>query len=200
MPAVTTTKADDLVRRGASIVKRYARTEVDTATLQDLAAVLIELRSCFTDPSGGTDWRGRTNEYRQAAARIYAAGKLSPEDLHRLQSAVRYHVGNLLRERLTPEELEHLGLDPTDYRQRMIDRRAEAQAAATALLGEQGDGSDSTPDQAERLLTAAIILIERVAKYGFDPAPDPEQYERIFALLLRLHASHEVIETLLAEP
>lgn len=85
--------------------------------LRRAAGHLVELRGLYTTRDGDPDWRGQSWAYRQAVGEVYAEAGLEPDDP--LKVALRYHIGNALREDLTEEQLEHAGLTLKPPRERM---------------------------------------------------------------------------------
>src|SRR4051794_5299906 len=108
--AMSTTPAQ-LVDEGVKVLRRYL-TDHRTDHLKQLAEIVIQLRSAHTLEDGRTDWSGRSPAYRQSMADIYTRARVPPEKLDTVQAALRYHVGNLLRDRAKDEELGAVGLSP----------------------------------------------------------------------------------------
>jgi hypothetical protein len=107
-----------------------------THHLRATADLLVDLRALHEGADGGVDWRGKSFAYRDLVRSIYAAAGLPPESGDTTKTALRYHVGNALRERLTPDELDEVGLSALDPRDRQASRRASL-----------GEGSTATPDR-----------------------------------------------------
>ncbi|MET9959319.1 hypothetical protein ABZ128_09555 [Streptomyces sp. NPDC006326] len=96
-----------LVARGIASLKRHQQISGEqTVLLRNVARVLVEMRRRTGN------WGGRGKEYRDFAARIYSGAGIAPDSLDSVQAAVRYHIGNILREVATPEELEDHKLQP----------------------------------------------------------------------------------------
>lgn len=154
-------RIDVLVAKGATLVRNYATTETTkTVLLRELARVVVELRSMFATEDGRTDWAGRSFIYRETVARIYSEANVPADSVDGMQSALRYHIGNVLRDVAPPAELDGLGLQskrPVDRVKDSRDRLA-ALARAGAALDKQGRGPRDirlvrTVAQAEVLLT-----------------------------------------------
>jgi hypothetical protein len=131
--------APDIVRRRVSeeevravaveLIRAYiAVGETTTEILRRLALCVIKLRSYYRTADGEVDWRGRSWEYRQAAEALYAEAGVPPDSASGIQSALRYHVGNYLRELVEPAQLAAVGLLPTSPRERIQVQREEAHA------------------------------------------------------------------------
>lgn len=149
-----------LIQEGANLVRNYAHFEDSKTTLlRELARVIVELRGYFQTEDGRTDWAGRSFTYRETVARIYQDAGVPADSLEGMQSALRYHIGNVLRDHAPPQELEDLGLKS----QRPVERvkasreRLAALARAGAALEKQGRAKDvrliRVVSQAEVLLT-----------------------------------------------
>lgn len=128
-----------------------------TDLLKAAAEHIVELRARHRLDSGDTDWAGRSQPYRTDIAEIYArAGVTTYQERDRLQSALRYHVGNLIRERATAEELERAGLYRETPRDRMHNTREAMQAAASV----SGAMPKSLRGDLPRILAYAEALLE----------------------------------------
>jgi hypothetical protein len=129
-----------LVARGAAYAREYAAIEHKPELLaKNLAVVLLALRKQHDD------WLGRYKPYRQDAGEVYRLANLSDkEQLERLQSTVRYHLGNMLRRYLTPRELRALGLHDSSPLERQQDTRA-TNAALVKALKVSTQVAESTP-------------------------------------------------------
>ncbi|WP_328967948.1 hypothetical protein [Streptomyces sp. NBC_00239] len=102
---------ESLIARGAAYARAYDRIKSDETTLlRNIAAVLVCIRErCLTE-DGRPDWTGRTNEYRVEAGRVYAEAGIPRDSADSIQAAVRYHVGKIIREYVSAEELSDYGL------------------------------------------------------------------------------------------
>ncbi|GGX26877.1 hypothetical protein [Streptomyces chryseus] len=119
--------APALIARGAAYVREFADVENRPEVLtRSLAVVLIALRRIHDDP------RGRKHAYRMDAAEIYRSAGIPSKTEGNLQQAVRWHVGNMLREVLTAGELEEHGLLPDSPLERLQTNRKTTAALLTA--------------------------------------------------------------------
>ncbi|WP_433286561.1 hypothetical protein [Micromonospora sp. CA-244673] len=123
---------------------RQTTGERRTILLRDLAEQMVDLREHYLTPSGDPDWTGRTGVYRYAVRELYGQAGYSPEERKAIQTATRYHVGNLVRARVPQEAAEALGLERTTPkdRNRLRSRRdrdelRELLAEARELLAAQ---------------------------------------------------------------
>jgi anti-sigma regulatory factor (Ser/Thr protein kinase) len=124
-----------------------------TDDLRKAAECFVSARAHFYTRTGEADWTGRSHAYRQWVRDIYSAAHVPGDELTRVQTAVRYHVNNVLHERLDDEALAALGLRPASARQRSVDQRA--QKSDTLRLVEPG-----APYTAEELRAASRILAD----------------------------------------
>jgi hypothetical protein len=128
----------DLQRAATRELRKAVAAEGADRThhLRATADLLVDLRALHLDAEGAPDWRGKTFAYRDLVNSVYAAAGLPPESGDTTKTALRYHVGNALRERLTPDELDEVGLSALDPRDRQASRRASL-----------GEGTSATPDR-----------------------------------------------------
>lgn len=129
------TSLPSLKNKAHALLRDYQNAEAEARTpiTRSLAKVLVEARSHFTDAEGEADWKGKTYPYRQWVRGVFDEANLRGEESKRVQSAIRYHVGAALRDRLSPEDLEKHGLIPQTPRERSHDRRQARAAMMNAL-------------------------------------------------------------------
>jgi hypothetical protein len=128
-----------LLARGAAYTKEYERIEHHpTILLKNIAAIVIAIRIQLDD------MRGSGHEYRQKIAGMYRQSGIGPDSTSKVQTAVRWHVNNLLRRHMTARELEAINLKPTSALERMQDSRAK-NAALIAGLKAAETAEASTP-------------------------------------------------------
>lgn len=121
---------DTLVSEGATILKKIGDLDGKRTVLyRSLAEVVFKLRSKFKTPDGQKDYTGRTVEYREAVQAMYEAANVLPDSQSNVQAAIRYHIGEVLRERLTPKELRALGLNVKSPKERANGRAKEEREA-----------------------------------------------------------------------
>jgi len=149
-----------LIADAARRMRDYVRSgRSRTDLLKEVAEIILELRRSYTLEDGRADWSGRSPAYRAAVARIYKEGGVPRDRYDTVQAAVRYHLGNLLRERVPVDELEAVGLSSIAPRER-INRTRDVVAALAA----DGSVASITGDPL-RLVTHAEALLDFV-----DPA------------------------------
>ena len=134
--------------------------------IRTCADLLVSLREHFLTDDGRPDWTGRTWPYRACVRELYSRAGISQNEAPTLQAAIRYHAGNVLRERLTPEELEELGIGPEGPRERTRAAHSERSAVLATL---RGAGS---PADALRAVAMVAAVLDKVT---------PEQLERLRA-------------------
>lgn len=119
----------------ADALRAYPHAEESdrTALLHEAAGYLVDARSLFYTADGTPDWRGRSYAYRRWVGDVYNEAGLPRDVLPTVQAAVRYHVGNVLRERLSADELAGLGLRSVGPRERSVEKR-NRQALVLALF------------------------------------------------------------------
>lgn len=152
-----------LIEEGVSLMTAYLETNrTRTDLLKQLAELIVELRSRHTLEDGTPDWSGRTPEYRQAISEIYRRGGV-PESLNdTIQAALRYHVGNLLRNRAPQTELKHVGLTSTSPKERMLRQRRELTTLRDQDRVSRATGKKRRPD----LLSALSVAQDLLYNYG----------------------------------
>jgi hypothetical protein len=144
----------ELVARGAAYAREYARVEHQpTILLKNIAAVVVAIRRKHDD------MLGKSHDYRQEVAGMYRSANIPPDSADRIQKAVRWHVGNLLRQTLTPRELKRLELLPTSPLERLQDSRA-TNAAIIRAANVSADVSASTPAKKAKGKGAQVAIPE----------------------------------------
>ena len=117
-----------------------ATDETRTPLLRTAAGLLVSAREFFKNDKGEADWNGRTYAYRQWARDVYSDAGIVGEELPATQAAVRYHVSNVLRERLDEDELANRGLLKQGGRERRNERRRQQDAVLSALTSRDLQG------------------------------------------------------------
>lgn len=102
----------DYVTRGFSGTE-LLRTAADSA---------VAAREHFYSANGEPDWLGRTHAYRIWIREVYSKAGIQTADLSKIQAAVRYHVSAALRERISDEAREDLGLRAETARERSAEK------------------------------------------------------------------------------
>ncbi|MEU7039828.1 hypothetical protein AB0A77_02065 [Streptomyces varsoviensis] len=159
-----------LTTRGAAYLQEYVRTERrSTLLMKNLAVVVIEMRRRFTTEDGLPDMRGRSYPYRERIAEVYLRAGVPEDSEDRIRANLRYHIGNLLREELTPQELEDYGLLPAAPRDRKRAKDAERDALVAAARAEL------TAGEADKAVVAARSASAPSQDEGGSPGSQAEK-------------------------
>lgn len=158
-------------REATRLLKRYvsAPEEEKTPTLRRLAEILVHTRERFLRDDGTPDWNGRTHPYRAWVREIYSEANIADDDRATIQSAIRYHVGAVLRATLDEDTLQAYGLLPQTPRERSKDRRQNRSALLTALNSREIAGG------ALLALSTAFMVLTRVDPAEIVALPERER-------------------------
>jgi hypothetical protein len=140
-------------------IRAYLVNE-STSHLRAAARDVVEIRSRMTTGDGRPDWGGRSSGYRRAIAEILQAAGVPAESRQGVQSGIRYHLGNALRERLTADELRDAGMSHLAPKERMRGRKAAVVAVAESVGVTAGSLEGNPP----RVLARAAALLEYAAR------------------------------------
>lgn len=150
----STTALDDLQRQAVSSLGRYFTVPESerTEALRETAGHFISAREHFFTREGAPDWLGRTYAYRSWVREVMSEARVPSDDISTVQSAIRYHTGNVLRDRLDDDTLDALGLRPSSPRERSVEKR-ERNSETLALFG----GGSAITDAGDMLQAAKMI-------------------------------------------
>lgn len=137
--------------------------------LRACAAVIVEIRAHFILEDGRTDWGGRSPAYRKIIHDIYQRAHVPTDRYDTVQAALRYHVGNLLRDRVSADDLAAVGLSGVSPKQRLARTREVVSA-----LSKSGEITELTGDPV-RLLIYAEALLDHIAEDALDGLSAPEK-------------------------
>lgn len=164
-------RLDALQRDAVRALKKRASASPGerTAYLQSVATNFVDAREFFFTKEGEPDWQGRTHAYRSWVRETMTLAGVPTDELANVQSAIRYHTGNIVRERLSEEQLEDAGLTAAGPRERAAALR-EHQAEVLALV----DGGAMIADGASLRQLASVIRkalrrVDRSAASGLTP-------------------------------
>lgn len=132
-----------------------ARTEL----LRDAARLFIDARGHFFTREGEPDWLGRTYAYRTWVREVMSSAHVPGDEVSSLQAAIRYHSGNILRDRLNEEEIADLGLRKESPRERSIDKR-ERTSETLSIFG--GGAELGSAEEIFQLCTLTLRALARV--------------------------------------
>jgi hypothetical protein len=160
--------------RAVEALRTYSTTaEADrTDYLRQTAVAFIDAREHFFTAEGEPDWQGRTYAYRQWVRETMGLAAIPADQLPTIQSAVRYHAGNVIRSRLTPEQLTDLGLRADSPRERSVGKRERHSATLSIFSGGGRELDDAAAIlSASRMIEAALRRVSLPA-VGALPARD----------------------------
>lgn len=142
-------------------IRRYFESEGPEATvrLREVARAMVQAREQFTLMDGTPDWKGRSGDYRRWIGE--ALTEAGVEDRHSLQSALRYHTGELIRQRLSERELEEYGFLPDSPRTQISERRSEMQSLYNLVAGSGPIKQVDDREAALRLIKHMLSRVER---------------------------------------
>ena len=126
----------------ADEVRAATREVVDgkynTQHMRRAAEVMLDLRQTFTDRNGQVDIAGNSYPYRLAVREVMSRANVEGAERARVMNTIRYHLGNILRERFTAEELEEMGLDPrSPLARQKADREQRSRVLRVAVAPEE---------------------------------------------------------------
>jgi len=153
---------NDLTREAVDLLRKHRDADGETpGLLRQVADLFVDLRQLFITPSGEPDWTGSTKAYKMAVRGIFSDAGYQGQRRATVQASIRYHVNNVLRERLTPEELDYLGLHRESARQRhSVQRTTQAE-----MFAAMRPTSEPVPDRVVDpmwALTGAAGLLQHV--------------------------------------
>lgn len=168
--------ATTLVKHGADLLREYVSVEEKRSdTLRNLAVIVVGIRAKTSGQDGKPDWAGRSPDYRAHITAMYEQAGVPTDSQANVQAALRYHVGNVLRDKVSTKDLQHAGLKAQSPKDRQQARQSKAgrngspkdmQAAcdaATALLQVAGDMPPPTTDDARARVAIALLQVEHLA-------------------------------------
>ena len=150
---------NELQNEAVTALREYQRTR-GTECLRTVAGAFVSAREHFYTRDGAPDWLGATHAYRQWTREAYDRAGTPEAELSRLQASVRYHVGNLMRERLDPDEVADLGLREASPRERAVEKR-ERTSETLNLFG--GGYPITERDEALTALSVLAVTLRRIA-------------------------------------
>lgn len=180
------------IQKDATDAIRASLTASDndrTSLLRDAARLFIDARAHFFTREGEPDWRGRTYAYRTWVREVMSAANVPGDAITSLQAAIRYHSGNLLRDRLGDEEIADLGLRKESPRERSVEKR-ERTSETLNLFGAGGEISD--PGEISQLCTLAERALARVNATGLTAKDRKTTREALTRLAEKASALAEV--------
>lgn len=149
---------NELQNEAVTALREYKRTR-GTECLRTVASTFVAAREHFYTRDGAPDWLGATHAYRQWTREAYDRAGTPEAELSRLQASVRYHVGNIMREKLDPDEVADLGLREASPRERAVEKR-ERTSETLNLFG--GGYPITEPGEALTALSVLEVTLRRI--------------------------------------
>lgn len=148
----------EIVRRLKALRETEDR-ERRTTLAREVARSAVDLREFYL-VDGRADIAGRSHAYLSTMRDLWSkAGYTDADERDRVQAQVRYHVGNIIRDRVTADDLEAAGLQAPSPRgqsnTRYRARSALAEAAVSAPIGD-------TDADLVRAVGAAHAILQRL--------------------------------------
>lgn len=84
--------------------------QYNTSHMRKAAEAVVDLRATFIDREGRPDMGGNSFAYREALREAVAEAGVPASERTKLMTTIRYHIGNVMRDRYTAEQLESWGL------------------------------------------------------------------------------------------
>jgi hypothetical protein len=160
MPQTPAANLDALQNAAVDALRRYPTAVGSDATdaLRAVATMFVTAREHFYTRTGETDWLGQTHAYRAWVRETLDAAQFSPDMAATVPSAIRYHVGSALRERLDPSTLDALGLRTPSPRERSVEKR-QGQSALLSLF--RGGARFTMAEQMLSVTSATLVALRR---------------------------------------
>lgn len=136
-----------------------------TALLRDLGEATVSLREHFLTTDGEPDWAGRTGAYRAAITDLYSSAGYGIDDARATQKVARYHIANTLRDHLSPEDIEAIGLRAETPRERQAELRGRT-AAIVAAASASANGNGEAPETAEERIAYLRDVLSTLSAVG----------------------------------
>lgn len=150
-------RAGEITEQATRLLREYVESgRTRTDILKQVASLIVDLRALHTLDDGRVDWSGRSPGYRAAMNEIYRGAGVTADKADTVQAALRYHVGNLLRDRASDEALEEVGLTSITPKARLARQREVVAALATT-----GSVAEVLNDPL-RLLAHAEVLLDYI--------------------------------------
>jgi hypothetical protein len=161
--AEKTMSLTSIQRKAVDCLRAYMRGGDDKTThLREAATAFVDAREHFFTPEGSADWLGRTGAYRRWIRETFTLANVPNDERSTIQAAVRYHTGNILRDKLDADTLEDLGLRSEGPRERSTEKRV-TQSATLSLFG----GGQAITD-AEQMLSAFRLMETALRRVSVD--------------------------------
>ncbi len=132
-----------------------------TTNLRTVAEAFFDAREHFFTPEGTPDWKGRTHAYRVWVRETMRNANIQKDGLATVQAAIRYHVGNVARERMDAGALADLGLNAASPRERSIEKRGRNSEILNIFGG--GGAEIVTPEEVLLTIRSVGVALARIS-------------------------------------
>lgn len=182
-PSIKTLQA-----HGTDLLRQYVETDAKrTEVLRNLAKVVVGIRAQTMTGDGKTpDWAGQSQAYRDVIRAMYDEAGIPTDASANVQAALRYHIGEVLREVVSPSALTKAGLTTKGPRDRARTRNGE-QASAAVSNGQRQAPSEA-PTDPEEAMRAAIQFVQHA-----HATPAPKDPSVLLILCLSLEHACQVL-------
>ena len=134
--------------------------EYDTVEMHAAADALVDMRMLYTNRDGQPDLKGASFEYRRSVSDGLADAGVDASRRSQVMAALRYHVGNRVRARFTPEELQEYGLNAHSPHDR---QRAEREMISGIVRVATNPRAEVTePEEAVKTAQMAAQMLENI--------------------------------------
>jgi hypothetical protein len=133
-----------------------------TTNLRTVAEAFFDAREHFFTPEGTPDWKGRTHAYRVWVRETMRTADIQKGELTTVQAAIRYHVGNVVRERMDDGALMDLGLSKSSPRERSVEKRGR-NSEILAIFG-AGGAEIATPEEVLLTVRSIGVALARISQ------------------------------------
>lgn len=186
MTNTTATLAD--IQKAATDALYQSLSAADTERtdlLRGVARNFVDARAHFFNRDGEPDWTGRTHAYRAWVREVMSRAHVPGDEVTTLQAAIRYHSGNVLRERLGDEVIADLGLRKESPRERSVEKR-ERTSETLGIFGAGGEIASLA--EINLLCTLAGRALARVNTAGLSRSERQKAREALSELAERASA------------
>lgn len=144
---------DPRIQEAQTLIREWRETKSRVA-IKKAAAVIVSLRAEHIDAFGMPDLTGSSPEWWKVAEQIFEG--YSKEERIRTRSALGYHIGQLLRDTISDDEIEAYGLLKTSPNERQLARWRVMQSAA------ESSGAYPYSRSYEERLQAALTVLQTI--------------------------------------
>ena len=140
----------------------------DSSEMHSAADALVDMRLMHVNRDGMPDLGGSSFEYRQAVGEGLSEAGVDATNRPKVMAALRYHVGNRLRERFTADELAEYGMLAKKPAERQQAERAHLASIVRVATSPRAEVSD--PEEVVKALQMAATILDNVRLAGLRKA------------------------------